>query len=170
MMFSKIQLRRVMKEDLESFRTWRNSTNIWENNTQFIFLNMENQKKWIKSLSEKNSDKHMFTIIDKKKKPIGICGLTNFDSTKKCAKIAIIIGNSNFQSRGIGTQSLTLLLNYGFKKLKLHRIEAEVLEYNTKSQSFFEKFNFHKEAELRDYLFRNEKWWSLIVYSKLISD
>ena len=169
-MFSKIQLRRVTKEDLENFRTWRNSINIWKNNTQFIFLNMENQKKWIKSLSEKNSNKHMFTIIDKKKKPIGICGLTNLDPIEKSAKIAIIIGNSNLQSRGIGTQSLILLLDYGFKKLKLHRIEAEVLEYNTKSQSFFEKFNFHKEVELRDYLFRNEKWWNLIIYSKLISD
>ena len=169
-MFSKIQLRRVTKEDLENFRTWRNSINIWKNNTQFIFLNMENQKKWIKSLSEKNSNKHMFTIIDKKKKPIGICGLTNLDPIEKSAKIAIIIGNSNSQSRGIGTQSLTLLLNYGFRKLKLHRIEAEVLEYNIKSQSFFEKFNFHKEVELRDYLFRNEKWWNLIIYSKLISD
>ena len=169
-MFSKIQLRRVTKEDLENFRNWRNSTNIWKNNTQFIFLNMENQKKWIKSVSEKNSDKHMFTIIDTKKRPIGICGLTNLDPIEKSAKIAIIIGNSNSQSRGIGTQSLTLLLNYGFRKLKLHRIEAEVLEYNIKSQSFFEKFNFHKEVELRDYLFRNEKWWSLIIYSKLISD
>ena len=169
-MFSKIQLRRVTKEDLENFRNWRNSTNIWKNNTQFIFLNMENQKKWIKSVSEKNSDKHMFTIIDTKKRLIGICGLTNLDPIEKSAKIAIIIGNSNSQSRGIGTQSLTLLLNYGFRKLKLHRIEAEVLEYNIKSQSFFEKFNFHKEVELRDYLFRNEKWWSLIIYSKLISD
>ena len=46
-MFSKIQLRRVTKEDLENFRTWRNSINIWKNNTLFIFLNMENQKKWI---------------------------------------------------------------------------------------------------------------------------
>tara|TARA_B100000029_G_C17419903_1_gene903903 strand:+ start:589 stop:1101 length:513 start_codon:yes stop_codon:yes gene_type:complete len=170
MKIRKIQLRKVKKTDLKDFRNWRNSENIWKNNTQFIFLNMSNQKKWIKSIHDKNSDKHMFTIIDTKKKPIGICGLTNLNPIEKSAKIAIMIGNSNLRSKGIGSQSLELLLNYGFKILKLHRISADVLQYNVKSQSFFEKFNFQKEMELRDYIFRNGKWWNMIVYSKLISD
>jgi len=170
MNISKIKLRRVLKTDLEYFRDWRNSPEIWKNNTQFTFLNMKNQKKWFKSLSKKDSKKEMFTIVNSKNMPVGICGLTNLDPIEKSGKVAIIIGEINVQSKGIGTQGLKLLLEYGFKKKKLHRIEAEVLEFNKKSLSFFQKFNFKKEVRLRNYLFRDNRWWDMIVFSKIISD
>ena len=54
--------------------------------------------------------------------------------------------------------------------MKLHRIEAEVIEYNEISQSFFKKFNFKEEVELRNFLFRKGKWWNLITFAKLSSD
>ena len=43
---SKIQLRKVLRTDLKYFRDWRNSTEIWKNNTQFTFLNMKDQNRW----------------------------------------------------------------------------------------------------------------------------
>ena len=170
MISSKIKLRKVKKTDIKYFRDWRNSAEIWKNNTQFTFLNMKDQNIWFKSLFDKNSKKQMFTIIDSKKKPVGICGLINLNEIEKSAKIAIIIGNLNLQSKGIGSQVLTLLLKYGFGELKLHRIEAEVIEYNEISQSFFKKFNFKEEVELRNFLFRKGKWWNLITFAKLSSD
>ena len=148
---SKIQLRKVLRTDLKYFRDWRNSTEIWKNNTQFTFLNMKDQNRWFNSLFEKDSKKDMFTIIDSKKKPVGICGLTNLDTNEKSGKVAIIIGDASLQSKGVGTQGLELLLDYGFRKKKLHRIEADVLEFNKKSISFFQKFDFKKEFCMRDY-------------------
>ena len=59
---SKIQLRKVLRTDLKYFRDWRNSTEIWKNNTQFTFLNMKDQNRWFNSLFEKDSKKDMFTI------------------------------------------------------------------------------------------------------------
>lgn len=167
---SKIQLRKILRTDLKYFRDWRNSKVIWENNTQFTFLNMKDQNRWFKSLFQKDSRKNMFTIIDDKKKPVGVCGLTNLDPIEKSGKIAIVVGNTDLQSKGIGTQSLELLLEYGFSKKKLHRIEADVLEFNKKSISFFQKFNFKKEFCMRDYLFRNDRWWDMIVFSKIETD
>ena len=88
----------------------------------------------------------------------------------KNAKVAIIIGDASLQSKGVGTQVLELLLDYGFRKKKLHRIEADVLEFNKKSISFFQKFDFKKEFCMRDYLFRNDRWWDMIVFSKIATD
>jgi len=167
---SKIQLRKVLRTDLKYFRDWRNSTEIWKNNTQFTFLNMKDQNRWFKSLFEKDPKKNMFTIIDGKKKPIGICGLTNLDTIERSGKVAIIIGDTSLQSKGVGTRGLELLLDYGFRKKKLHRIEADVLEFNKKSISFFQKFDFKKEFRMRDYLFRNNRWWDMIVFSKIAKD
>lgn len=167
---SKIQLRKVLRTDLKYFRDWRNSTEIWKNNTQFTFLNMKDQNRWFNSLFEKDSKKDMFTIINSKKKPVGICGLTNLNTNEKSGKVAIIIGEIGLQSKGVGTQGLELLLDYGFRKKKLHRIEADVLEFNKKSISFFQKFDFKKEFCMRDYLFRNDRWWDMIVFSKIATD
>ena len=73
----KIILRSVIKNDLEFFKQWRNNHDIWKNNTQYIFLNMLYQNNWYSSLP--NSDKVMFTITNRKKNPIGVCGFTNID-------------------------------------------------------------------------------------------
>ena len=163
-------LRSVKQSDLKLFRDWRNSAVIREFNTQFTLLNMVQQNFWFDSLSDKKKDKSMFTITEKKNTSIGICGLTNIDWKNRNASIAIIIGKPHLHSKGFGTESLDLLLEYGFKELKLHRIVADILEFNHKSIVFFEKFGFKLDAVFRDYLFRNGKWWKLFSYSKTIND
>ena len=149
-----ISLRKVKQEDLKFFRDWRNTPAIWQNNTQFILLNLKQQDSW-------------FNRINEKQNPIGICGFVQIDNNHKNAKIAIIIGKTRLHSKGIGTESLNLLLKYGFNKLKIHRIDAEVIEYNEKSINFFQKLGFEPDAVMRDYIFRNGKWWNLVVLSKI---
>ena len=164
-----ISLRRVKQDDLKFLRDWRNTPAIWENNTQFILLNLKQQNSWFKKINDNISKERMFTVIDGKQNPIGICGLVQIDEDNRNAKVAIIIGNTKNHSKGIGTESLNLLLEYGFKELKIHRIDAEVIEYNKKSLNFFKKLGFKQEAVMRDYIFRNGKWWNLFIFSKISS-
>ena len=164
-----ISLRKVKQEDLKFFRDWRNTPAIWQNNTQFILLNLKQQDSWFNRINSINTKEKMFTIINEKQKPIGICGFVQIDNNHKNAKIAIIIGKTRLHSKGIGTESLNLLLKYGFNKLKIHRIDAEVIEYNEKSINFFQKLGFEPDAVMRDYIFRNGKWWNLFIFSKMSS-
>ena len=159
----KVILSKVKKNDLKFFQLWRNTYDIWKNNTQFIFLNNIYQKHWFSSLSSK--DKVMFTIANQRKKPIGVCGFTNFNSENKHAKIAIIIGDTKLHSKGIGSETMSLLLRYGFEELKLHRIEAEIIEFNKISINFFKKFGFKFESSLRDSMWRKNSWWNIQKYS-----
>ena len=162
-----ISLRKVKQEDLKFFRDWRNTPAIWQNNTQFILLNLKQQDSWFNRINSINTKEKMVTIINEKQNPIGICGFVQIDNNHKNAKIAIIIGKTRLHSKGIGTESLNLLLKYGFNKLKIHRIDAEVIEYNEKSINFFQKLGFEPDAVMRDYIFRNGKWWNLVVLSKI---
>ena len=159
----KIVLSKVKKNDLKYFQLWRNTYDIWKNNTQFIFLNTIYQKHWFSTLSCK--DKVMFTVTNQKNKPIGVCGFTNIDLENKHAKIAIIIGYTKLHSKGIGSETMSLLLRYGFEKLKLHRIEAEIIEYNKISIKFFKKFGFKFESSLRDCMWRENSWWNIEKFS-----
>jgi len=163
-----ITLRRVKHEDLKFFRDWRNSADIWQNNTQFVLLNLKQQNSWFDGINSPNGKEEMFTIINEKQNPIGVCGFVQIDKENRNAKIAIIIGKSTLHSKGIGTESLNLLLKYGFEKLKIHRIDAEVIEYNRKSINFFRKLDFELDAVVRDYVFRKGRWWDLIILSRIL--
>ena len=65
----------------------------------------------------------------------------------------------------LAQEILKLLLDYGFTKLKLHRIESEVFEYNENSLYRFKKMNFKQEAIARDSLWRQGKWWNVHKFS-----
>lgn len=159
-----VTFRRVAKKDLKIIRDWRNSEEIRRFNTQFTLLNMKDQEKWFDEISQPNTKRCMFMIIYKRK-PIGICGLIHYNAKNRCADVAIIIGETKMQDKGLGVKSLKILIEHGFKKLRLHRIGAEIFEYNLKSLKLFENLNFKREATLRECLWRDGKWWNVYLYS-----
>ena len=162
-----MNLRKVNKKDLKKIRDWRNTSSIWNFNSQYILLNMIHQREWFESISKKNSTRKMFIIESERKRPIGICGLININFEQKNAEVAIILGEKETHGKGIGTEILRLLLEYGFKKLKLHRISAEIFEYNIISIKLFETLNFEYELTLNQRLWRKGRWWNVLVYSIL---
>jgi len=163
---NRLTFRKITKSDLPLLRDWRNSNGILENNTQFTLLNMKNQENWYKLISEFKTDRLMFMILYANQ-PVGVCGLIHVDYNERNADVAIIIGERKLLGIGLGKRSLQKLVDYGFKKMKLNRIGAEIFEYNKKSVNLFEKLNFKYEATLRDSFWRNGRWWNTHVYSLL---
>ncbi|MCA9813395.1 MAG: GNAT family N-acetyltransferase [Nitrosarchaeum sp.] len=155
-----ISFRGVSKSDLQTLKTWRNSHDVWENNTQFTFLNTKNQEEWFASLRG-NPERKMF-VITMKKKPVGICGLVHMDEGN--ADVAIIIGDKKLRGKGIGKTALQKLIKLGFTKFGLNRIGADVLEFNTNSQKFFSGVGFRHEATLRQSIWRKGRWNDTLVY------
>jgi len=160
---SKIQLKKVTKLDLKLLIKWRNSKDVYPYNTQYFLLNSKIQIEWFNQLQNDNSKKMFMIMVDKIK--IGICGLIDIDYENKNAKIAIIIGEKAFHEKGIGTMVISHLLKYGFEKLKLHKINSEVIEYNEKSIHLFEKSQFKLDATHRDVIWRENRWWNILSMS-----
>lgn len=165
-----IKLKSVETSDLKLIRDWRNSSGTREFNTQFTLLNMKNQKVWFNDISNNKSSRKMFMILDECKKPIGICGLINIDIENRSAEVSIILGEIKYRGKHLGSESLEALISYGFKKLKLHRIGAEIFEYNKTSVKLFERLNFKFEATLRERLWRDGRWWNVYLYSILSNE
>ena len=164
----KIKLKEITKSDLKLLIEWRNSNKIFRYNTQYFLLNSKIQIDWFNSLQNDLSRK-MFMILYENIK-IGICGLIDIDYKNKNTNIAIIIGKTQLHAKGLGTMALSNLLNYGFKKLGLHRIGAEVIEYNKTSIHLFEKSKFKIDAIYRDVIWRNNRWWDMYSMSILKDD
>jgi [ribosomal protein S5]-alanine N-acetyltransferase len=61
-------------------------------------------------------------------------------------------------NKGYTTEAVNLVVNYAFRKLKLHRIEAGVMPRNTASIRVLEKTGFHKEGIAIKNVQINGKW------------
>ncbi len=72
-----------------------------------------------------------------------------------------------FQGKGYVTEAIAAVVNYGFKAMGLHSIEAVVDPENIASCAVLEKCGFVKEAYFKENEFYNGKFLDTVVYSKL---
>lgn len=167
----KIVLRQVEKEDLELLRDWRNSKNIRPYVREYSPLNMLNQNVWFESLLKKPPKQIMFSIIEKRsKKLVGCAGLVNIDWKNRNAEVSIYLGNSNWQGKGIASETLQLIMDYSFKTLGLNKVSAEIYEYNPTSVKLFKKAAFKLDGKLREHHYWDGKFWDSLMFSILRSE
>jgi ribosomal-protein-alanine N-acetyltransferase len=69
--------------------------------------------------------------------------------------------------KGYTSEAATLLLNYAFETLTLHRIEAGCVPGNMASRSLLKKLQFREEGYARDYLRINGKWEDHVLFGML---
>ena len=85
----------------------------------------------------------LFLLADKESDTIiGRCGLHNWNVEHKRAEIGYVIDDENYKRKGFMTEAISAILNYGFKKMNLNRIEALVGIGNIPSLRLMEKYNF----------------------------
>ncbi len=84
---------------------------------------------------------------------------------RKC-ELSIMI-KREYQSKGYGSAALESIIKYAFEKMNLHRLEAEVIEFNTPSIKLVEKFGFVREGVLREAKFNDGKYYDIFRYGLL---
>jgi RimJ/RimL family protein N-acetyltransferase len=98
---------------------------------------------------------------------IGDIALQNIDGMNRNANIRIAIFSQDHQGRGLGTEAMRLLLDYGFGILNLHRIELNVFSYNARAIRAYEKLGFQREGVQREALYYNHQYHDSIIMSIL---
>ena len=101
---------------------------------------------------------------------IGRCGLHNWNKEHHRAEIGYNISDENYKRKGLMTEAVSSIIDYGFNKLNLHRIEALVGSNNIPSLKIMENHNFTKEGLLRQHYNVADKYEDSIVYSILYNE
>jgi len=164
-------LRALEKEDLSTLRDWRNSSHVRKSTREFKLLNMINQKNWFESIHQFNPPREiMFGILNKRKKLIGVTGLTYIDWKNRHSEISIYLSTKGWQSKPETKEIINLIMEYGFEELNLHRLYVEIYELMKENIRLFTQMKFVKEGQLRQKIWRQNKWWDTIIYSKLAKE
>jgi ribosomal-protein-serine acetyltransferase len=97
---------------------------------------------------------------------IGRLGLYNIDITNKTASIGYWL-DQQWLGKGIITRCCKRVIDEGFTRLQLNRIEIRAATENYKSQAIPERLGFKKEGIIRQGEFVNNRFVDLVVYSML---
>jgi len=112
----------------------------------------------------------MFGILNQKNKLIGVCGLTYIDWKNRNSEISLYFSNLGWQKTKEATETIKILMKYGFDELNLHRLWVEVYSLMKDNIQLFKKLKFKEEGKLRQKLWRDGKWWDSIIFSKLSNE
>lgn len=100
---------------------------------------------------------------------IGEVRLRNLRWYNRKAEISVLI-SPKVQGKGFGRDAINAAARYAFERMNLHRLEAEVIEYNKASRLLLEELGFTSEGRLREAKFSSGKYYDIIRYAMLAQD
>jgi ribosomal-protein-serine acetyltransferase len=127
---------------------------------------------WLKSRPEawKNGAEYDFAIVDARDGSfLGGCGLNNIDHPNRTANLGYWVRSSR-AGRGIAPAATLLLAGWGFKELRLNRIEIKMATGNVRSQRVAEKVGARREGIMRDRFLLYGRAYDAMLYSLLPAD
>lgn len=108
---------------------------------------------------ETNRYSHYYFLIRDKESaiPMGECGFHTWDRKHHRAELFYLLRLDEYKNKGYMTEIIKTVIGFGFKELKLHRMQALVANWNEPSLKLLKRFNFVFEGTSReDYLFEGK--------------
>lgn len=102
-------------------------------------------------------------------KMVGTCGFTSFNCSSDSAEVGYVL-NPDYWGRGIATEALSRVLEFGFEELGLHRIEAKFIEGNERSRRVMEKVGMTFEGVMREGMLIKGVYRNIGICSILVSE
>ena len=127
-------------------------------------------RSWI-STRQDHDDRADFAIVDREAGHVlGEVVLNDLDTDDESCNFRISLVGPDFYGRGYGTEATTLVLDYAFGTVGLHRVELSVYSFNPRGQRAYEKAGFVKEGVRRQALQWEGEWHDVIVMAVLATD
>lgn len=118
-----------------------------------------------------DNQKGLFWALIEKKSGLYIGDFAFFDIDYKNARTEIgYTLKPEFWKKGLMKEAMQVIFNFGFNKLNLHSLEANINPGNTNSRNILIKMGFKKEAYFRENYFYNGQFLDSEIYSLLGSD
>ncbi len=166
----RLTLRPVKIADAEKFFKWLKDKEVIKYLTVQKVKNLKEEQSYIKKIN-KEKDRYFFSIVNENKLLIGNTNLKLSEKNKKIS-LGIIIGEKKEWDKGYGTETMRLLIDFVFKKLKYNRLELDVYKENKRAIKVYKRVGFKKEGIKREGVISpvTKKYADLIMMSILKSE
>jgi len=160
----KINLRPIKESDFDSFFKWHSDSEIRFQTIMHPYPVTEKmEKEWFEKAVNDISNKRIIFVVEEfsSKKPIGYFQLTDINFLNRHAMLGIVIGEKEWQGKGLGKEILKIGLDYGFNKLGLQKISLDVIFDNKNAEKLYLNHGFIQEGVFRNHFFYNGLYHSI---------
>lgn len=163
-----VKLRLVEEEDLSVLVDWRNTPEIWAAFFNKFPLSNAGQSKWFANLVTDQTRQLFMICTIEDNKAIGTIGLDHIDHANQSGEFGnILIGETEYQGKGLALDATLTLLWFAFTGLNLNRIYLQVFSRNKIAVNLYCKCGFQKEGLLRQAIYKAGEFQDVVVMAIL---
>ncbi|MBD3285728.1 GNAT family N-acetyltransferase [candidate division WOR-3 bacterium] len=129
-------------------------------------VTLEGQKQDISKAVESDSQLYLIIQVKENGQPVGYVRINWMDVSRRFAWLRFALGEESARRKGYAKDALMALLSHLFSK-GMHRIEAEVFEYNTASLKLLSSLGFRREGLKRKAHYDGDDYFNIVVFGLL---
>ncbi|KYG91102.1 alanine acetyltransferase [[Bacillus] sp. KCTC 13219] len=168
----RLVLREITKQDANSILNYLSDAEVMKYYGLEPFKSLDealDEISWYQAIQNNKTGIRWGITLKEQGVVIGSCGFHNIVSQHFRTEIGFELSKEQW-GKGIATEAVKAIINYGFENMHFQRIEALIEPPNLLSQKLVEKMSFIREGLLRNYEFTCGKFDDLYMYSLLKQD
>ena len=165
----RLYLRAITEDDKYEMFALRSDKQIMQYIARPLMTTIEEITEFIKSINssiEKQEYINWGISLKNNNKLIGTVGFYRMAKENYRAEVGYML-HTNFHKQGIMQELMPVVLEYGFKQMNLHSIEAVIDPRNKASENVLLKQGFVKEAHFKENFFFDGEFLDSVHYSLL---
>ncbi len=136
-------------------------------------LTREELVAWIQGTWKERKEENSYTfgiVFNEKSLLIGYIKISVINRISRRGKLSIGIFNPSYRDKGLGTEALTLIVNFAFSTLNLLSLELNVFKNNPRAIASYSKIGFKKVGYRRKADFVNGEFLDDLVMDLLLEE
>lgn len=168
---SDIVLRTVTLSDVsETYLSWMNDAEVNQYmETRHRSQTLRDIESYVRSMIEKPNILFLAIVLRDGGEHIGNIKLEVVSQIHRRGEISLFVGDKRQWGKGIGSQAISLVKDFGLSKLGLHKLTAGCYSNNVASARAFEKAGFICEAVLKEHYLCGNEWVDRCCYACVAS-
>lgn len=165
----RLLLRCLNLNDAEDLFEYASDPEVSKYNTWTVHQSLADTKHFLNTVVERYQNYELadWGIVHKAdKKLIGTCGLANWIQDQRRAEIGYALSRK-YWGQGYMPEAVHSVIAFGFRMMKLNRVEGRCTISNTASARVMEKVGMKFEGVLRQHLFAKGSFYDVKMYSIL---
>jgi RimJ/RimL family protein N-acetyltransferase len=167
LMTERVLLRKITEEDADQVFFLRSDKDVLRYLDRDPIISIDDALQWIRMIDAGiRSNEYIAWAMSLKseKQLVGTISLWNIQKEHYRSEIGYAL-HPLHQGKGLMQEAMTEVLDYGFKTMHLHSVEANVNPRNVSSIKLLERNNFIREAYHRENYFYKGKFLDSAIYS-----
>ena len=140
-----VELHQLTEDKIELVRNWRNSDKISRYMEFRDYITPEMQKRWFSKINE--TDNQFYFIIVADGKEVGLINIKNVDWNLRTGESGIFIYDDSYLHVGASYRAALCQRDFAFRTLHLNTLKAHILNTNSRSIKYNQKFGFVLSAD-----------------------